>query len=707
MGDGLNFPQEHIDFALENGLDGLALTDHGNMNGFAHQYFHWEKLKKKGINFKAICGNEMYFIDSLEEWNKLQTQSKIDKINIKSKKLVSSGGAEFESIGNDHFKDKEELEEVYKGDSDEDAGAVLENESETKGYAKYKDPLKQRNHLVVLPKNQTGLYSLFKLTSMSYIDGYYFYPRVDFKLLEEHAKDNLVITSACIGGRIAKIIFDNQSQSYENWGKNTIHDNEDKIHLEIKKISDQFDFVLGGKNNFYLEIQFNNLPQQHLVNYHLIQAHKKFGIPIVATSDSHYCRPEYWRERELHKLMAWSTKTKGQMDVDSIPKKADELKAELYPKNAKQMWDTYLLNKNEYDFYTDIDDQIVCNAIEQSHVIAHEQIDKSAFEPNKKIKLPSLKNLISNDKLVEYFADDKFKDENGETDEDKVAFEELKKLSIAGLIWRKKHTDQKYIDQLKFELDTMKHLKVAKYLLTYEKLMKTLQQEMITGPGRGSGSGSLVCYVLSITQLDPLEHGLLFSRFMSKVKHGLPDIDCLDSNHLVVMADSSLKKIKEVVVGDEILSISGSTETVKSVKTRQKTNYDEIYSIFVYENGEYGSIRCNHKHKFFLNNKEIKFCNELKVGDKLHKTNSNKDDLIIVAITKELNNSITMTDISVSGDSSFQVVPWDCLIINDNAHDIDYLVSINKYNIDIDQESHNINEIHKNGYAPDWTTIRL
>lgn len=706
LGDGLNFPQEHIDFAIENGLDGLALTDHGNMNGFAHQYFHWNALKKKGVNFKAIPGNEAYFIDSLDDWDLLHKKSKQSKLS--NKKLIVSSKAEMPIIGDEFAKDKQELEEAYKINSEEDAGSVLENEVETKQYQKYRDPLKQRNHMVVLPKNQEGLYSLFKLTSLSYINGYYFFPRMDFKTLEQHAKGNLIITQACLGGRVSKIIFDNQIQPFEKWGKDTIHDNEELIQQEIKKISDQFAYVLGGKENFYLELQFNKLPQQHLTNYHFIQAHKKFGIPIVATCDSHYCRPEYWRERELHKLMAWSTKTKGEMDIDSIAKTADELKAELYPKNAKQLWNTHLSLKDECGFYSESDDEVIFKAIEQSYIIAHEQIDKNIMEPNKKIKLPSLKNLISDEnKLEKYFSDDRFKDEHGETDEDKVAFEELKRHAIDGLVWRKKHTNQKYIDQLKFELDTMKHLKVAKYILTYEKLMKQLQKEMITGPGRGSGAGSLVCYVLSITQLDPLQHGLLFSRFMSKVKHGMPDIDCLDSNHLIVMSDGTHKKISEVKENDAILSMNGSIEKVNLVQTRNQTKKDKTFTLFIYENEEYGAITCNHKHKFFLDDKTIKFCNELKVGEKLYKTSTNKNSPVIIAIAEELNSEQTLTDISVSGDCSFQVIPWDCIQVEDNSYDINYLISINEYHIDTDEMEYKINEIYKNGYAKNWTTVQL
>lgn len=537
IGDGIGFPQEHIDYARENGADALALTDHGNMNGFSHQYFHSEKLKKQGINFKAIPGIEAYFVDSLEKWKEVYEENKAAKreetlakkvekeAKTSKSKKSSTDQEEVDSIGDEFTDTKVELSEYEERklakDDEEGESSAIENENETKTYNKFADPAKQRNHLVLLPKNREGLQALFKLTTQSFVDGYHIYPRMDFESIRKHAKGNLVATSACIGGRAAKVVFDNQTADYDKWGLETIHDNEEKIQQELKELADKFRWALGSDDSYYFEIQFNKLPKQHLVNYHLIEASKKFGIPLVTTCDSHYARPEQWKEREIYKLMAWSTK--GLVDMATIPEKIEDLKCELYPKNVEQLWKTYQGLKDQYPFYQD---DIVSKSIEQSWIIAHEQIDKDIINPDKKVKLPAIGLLIDDKKRLEnYLTNEKFADEQGNADEDSVAFEELKKRSIDGLIWRKKDKEQKYIDQLKYELDTIKHLKISKYFLTYEKIMKELQKEMITGPGRGSGAGSLVCYVLSITQVDPLKYGLLFSRFLSKLKFGWPDID--------------------------------------------------------------------------------------------------------------------------------------------------------------------------------------
>lgn len=610
IGDGIGYPQDHIDFAIENGADGLALTDHGNMNGFSHQYFHWEKLKKKGVDFKAIPGIEAYFVDSLTDWRQMYEQSKVDKLaekeakaaaNNSKKSTKASAQEELDLIGDEFAETKAEV----APNEDEEGSSTIENEQETKTYNKFADPIKQRNHLVLLPKNREGLKALFKMTTESFVNGFHMYPRMDFESLRRHARGNLVATSACIGGRAAKIVFDNQTAEYEKWGIDTIHDNEEKIQQELKALADKFRWALGSDDSYYFEIQFNNLEKQHLVNYHLMQASKRFGIPLVTTCDAHYSRPEQWKEREIYKLMAWSTKTKGQVDQSSIPQKIEDLKCELYPKNAEQLWTTYKGLKDKYPFY---EDDVVAKSIEQSWVIAHEQIDKDIITPDKNVKLPAINLLVSEQKRLEaYLSNEKFKTPEGETDEDMIAFEELKKRSIEGLIWRKKDKEQKYVDQLKCELDTIKFLKISKYFLTYEKIMKELQKDMITGPGRGSGAGSLVCYVLSITQVDPLRYGLLFSRFLSKLKFGWPDIDSDSSDrekaleiitnyfgekNVVAISNFNVLQLRSLIKDvarihglpfDEVNKYTGLIESEARAEAKKVPGFDAATWVLTYE----------------------------------------------------------------------------------------------------------------------------
>ena len=203
IGDAIGLPQDHIDFAIENGSDALALTDHGNMNGYSHQYLHAVKLKEKGVNFKAIPGIEAYFIPSLEDWKKLyearqveKAQQKVEKEALKKSKARPKT---VEELANQYADVEEEISGAKEVDDEDEGGTVVENEEETKRN-KPRDPLMRRSHLVLLAKNSEGLKSLFQLVSDSYIDGFYRYPRMDFDNLKKYAKGNIVATSACISG---------------------------------------------------------------------------------------------------------------------------------------------------------------------------------------------------------------------------------------------------------------------------------------------------------------------------------------------------------------------------------------------------------------------------------------------------------------------------------------------------------------------------
>ena len=151
--DGLGYPNEHMDFAHENGMDALALTDHGNMNGLSYQVLHAKKMKEQGKVFKPIYGVEAYFHPSIKQW----------------------------------VKDKEEIDAKKKSRKKEEVTLTVEDESASK--QEEKDIIKKRSHLILLAQNQKGLNNIFKLISNSYKgDNYYRYPRIDYELLENIMK---------------------------------------------------------------------------------------------------------------------------------------------------------------------------------------------------------------------------------------------------------------------------------------------------------------------------------------------------------------------------------------------------------------------------------------------------------------------------------------------------------------------------------------
>ena len=542
IGDGLGRPQEHMDYAFNHGQDAIALTDHGNMNGFSHQYLHGEAMKKKGMDFKPIYGIEAYFVPSLDNWLSLYQTDRDEKEQAKNLKKKKARNRE-NTVEEDLIEQGLAPEAA---DSDMQGDAGIENEEESKN-ARWKNPLYQRNHLVLLAKNSEGLKSLFNMISLSYKDGFYRYPRMDFDMLKKFANGNIVATTACVAGTPSKIIFDNQTNFTNFYGDDGVfplNDNYNKIQNELSELVDRFHDALGPEN-FYLEMQFNKLNCQHLVNRHLIDCSKRTGAKLVVTCDSHYSDPGHWREREIYRAMSQLQIMKKSPEEleESLPKNIDELKCELYPKNADQVWETYKETTEKFDFYDDLE---VREAIQRSYEIAHDQIGEVTMD--RRVKLPVMKKIIGEEQLEQLLSE---ADEDDKKDEDQLAFNQLKKDAIKGAIWRKVADKQEYIERLKYELSVVKKLKFSKYFITYEKIMEIAEKEMLIGNARGSAGGSLLAYVLNITQMDPIKHDLLFARFLTMKKTSFPDIDSDFSDR-----ERAVNLLTEYFGDEDVVSVS-------------------------------------------------------------------------------------------------------------------------------------------------------
>ena len=483
--DGLDYPQDHIDFVMENGMDAWSLTDHGHMNGFGHAYLHAEKLRKAGKNFKLIPGCEMYVHPDLKQWKKDLERSK--EKPVKDESIVTPLTAVVD--GNDETVDV----------GTEESTLTIENEDETKS-GKYNDPVKRRHHLVVLPKTSVGLQRLFHLVSRGYLEGFYRFPRVDYSMLKEAAKGgHLMVSTACLGGPLCYDVFEQlQKVSFEEL-KYTLLDDSALFERVLTSMGNTYDKLVDalGKENVCLEIQFNKLSAQHLANRAIIEFAKRNSLTdkLVVTCDSHYSRPDHWKEREIYKKLGWLNYQS--FDPNSLPKSPEELKCELYPKNATQVWDTYRQSTEGMTFY---DDTIVCDAIERTHDIVHNEL--ADIQPDRSMKLPSY--VIP----------------EGMT-EDKALVAACKE----GLVWRGLADKPEYIERLKYELKIIRDKKFSNYFLTMKAILDIARENMLLGPGRGSAAGALVAYVLGITNLDPIEYDLPFERFMNPARQGFPDID--------------------------------------------------------------------------------------------------------------------------------------------------------------------------------------
>lgn len=451
--DAIGYPDEHMDFCYENGGEALALTDHGNMNGFSHQFLHWKKMKAEGKNFKPIFGVEAYFLPSIEEWRGEYNRIKEDA------KLAKS---------------------LAKGDT---SGATVEDEEESK--KAIKSILNRRRHLVLLVQNQTGLNNMFKLISESYNEeNYYRYPRVDYAMLDKYS-EGIIAASACLGGPYAGNYWANREEGPE------------AVREAMRETTRQFVKIFGDR--WHGELQWNGIPEQHELNQYIIEMHHEFGIPLISTADSHYPNPDAWKDRELYKRLGWLGKGKPDwMEDTELPAGVEEIGYEIYPKNGNQMWDSYKYYSKTAG--VEYDDQLVMDSITRTHDIAFKMIED--FVPDTTVKLPD------------------FVVPAGHT-----ATQALVNYALEGLRNRGLHENKEYTDRLKMELDVIDDRGFSKYFLTMKAISDKANDVQLTGPGRGSAAGSLVAYVLGITQIDPIKYGLLFERFLRKDATDYPDID--------------------------------------------------------------------------------------------------------------------------------------------------------------------------------------
>lgn len=461
IGDGLGMPSQHIDFAIKNGLEAHAFTDHGNMSNIANAELHMRKIRETNPDFKIIRGNEMYFHPSISDWHSQREK----------------------------FKEQEIKEE------DSETTTIVEDEDETKESSKTKKPknesqkiLRQRGHLVVLAKNKIGLQNLYALTSKSYHkDNFYFYPRVDFEMLKKHS-EGLIVSSACLGSAL------NTFSGFWPWLRDGIGNEADVLKKQEEMCSKFYQIF---KENFFLELQWNAIPEQHLLNKNLIDISKKLGIPLISTADCHYPDPKVWKEREVYKKLAQLNKTK-EPTLEDIPNKLSDMKYELFPKNFEQMIEAYERYSKQCDFY--YDDNLI-----------HESIQRAGW----------LADQVENYKL-----DNKIEIPNCFTPSGKTSTQHLKDICIQGLKVKNKESNKDYLERLEYEIDVIDKRGMSDYFLTMKQIVDFAAKTSLPSIARGSAGGSLISYLAGITQLDPIRFDLQFERFITvDDPTSFPDID--------------------------------------------------------------------------------------------------------------------------------------------------------------------------------------
>lgn len=533
--DGLGPVSDHFKFCMENGLDAHAVTEHGQMNSFSSAILYNYKMKKEGKQFKYIPGVEAYVHPDLNQWRLDKLSADKARDDAKEEKKLKA-----------KLKEKvvTNIERVTDGDDEtvdiEMSNALtVENEEETKS-GKTFNPVNRRHHLVVLPKTSEALKKIFRLVSRGYLEGFYRFPRVDVGMLKEAAKDgDILISTACLGGILSYDVLSSLREVSFDQLDASILDDPATLDRVIGIMGNTFDKYADavGVKNVLLELQFNRLPAQDVVNRAIIEYARRNSLTeqLVVTADSHYPRPELWKHREMYKKLGYLNYT--EYGPDSLPKSVDDLKCELYPKNATQVWDEYIATKGRNAFYgRDDDDKLVSEAIERTHEIAHQVIGDISFD--KSYKYPN--SIIK---------------------KNKTPFQQLCDLCKVGIVNRGLDKKPEYLDRLKYELNIIKTMGNASYFVTLARALDLARTVCLLGVARGSSGGSLVAYVLNITDLDPIKYGCRFDRFLNVYREGAPDIDVDVGDR-----DAVLDVLRKEFGNDNVIPISNvNTFKVKTL----------------------------------------------------------------------------------------------------------------------------------------------
>ncbi|WP_320035426.1 DNA polymerase III subunit alpha [Halarcobacter sp.] len=347
---------------------------------------------------------------------------------------------------------------------------------------------RQRFHLCLYAKNDTGYKNLMFLSSQAYMHGFYYYPRINKKLLKENS-EGLVCSAACLQGEI-------------NWHLNTNNERNVKFgakgYERAKEIALEYKEIFG--DDFYLEIMRHGIGDQLFVDDMILKIAKETGIKVVATNDTHYLEQ---KDAEAHEAFMCIAMNKLYDDPNRLRHSVHE----FYLKTPEQV----------SKLYADIPEAIAAT---------QEIADKCNLE----IKLgnPTPPNFKFTRQKLEEANVAIPEPENEYSLQNDIALFEHKcweGLEIRlEIVPEEKH--QEYRDRLQVEIDIINNMKFPGYMLiVWDFVIVAKQMKIPVGPGRGSAAGSLVAYSLFITDIDPMPYGLLFERFLNPERVSMPDID--------------------------------------------------------------------------------------------------------------------------------------------------------------------------------------
>ena len=314
------------------------------------------------------------------------------------------------------------------------------------------------NHLILLAKNKTGYQNLSKLVSLSFVEGFYYKPRIDLEILEKYS-EGLICLSACLAGSLSQAIIQGNMEKAE------------EIALWHKRVF---------KDDYYIEIQYNGLRQQIMVNQKLIQLARKLDIPLVATNDAHYLKKE---DSYFHEVLLCIQTGKRMSDEDRMRFETEE----FYIKSPEEM----------ADYFSEFPD-----AIENTVKIAEKCNYDFEFGVT---KLPNYDVPEEYATHLDYFKD--------------LCYKGIKKRYG-------ENPSEEVMSRLEYEISVIEKMGYVDYfLIVWDYINYAKSVGIPVGPGRGSGAGSIAAYAIGITDIDPLKYGLLFERFLNPERVSMPDFD--------------------------------------------------------------------------------------------------------------------------------------------------------------------------------------
>ncbi|PYX89660.1 MAG: DNA polymerase III subunit alpha, partial [Acidobacteria bacterium] len=325
------------------------------------------------------------------------------------------------------------------------------------------------NHLLVLAENEEGYRNLVRITSEASLHGFYYKPRVSKQFLSEHSK-GLIALSGCLKGEVAEFLT------------------EEKYAAAREAAASYRDIF--GKDNFFLEIQDQGLEQEHKIRPGLLQLEKDLGSPLVATNDSHYLCEE---DAHAQDVMVCIQTGKSIQEPNRMKFQGNQFFVKSYEEMARV-----------FKEYPDVVTRTL--AIAERCSMKLEKVSS----PFPHFDVPAGFTL---DSYFEHVTRDGFA----------RRLEMLRPLEGQG---RLKHTLSDYEQRLSREIAIIQQMKFSGYfLIVWDFICYAKEHNIPVGPGRGSAAGALVAYSLGITDIDPLQHELLFERFLNPERVSMPDID--------------------------------------------------------------------------------------------------------------------------------------------------------------------------------------